>query len=137
MIIDDNEWVFSVDNTLKILLGVLGFAGFLTFVATALDLPSTTETPPVTAAVNQPVTPAPEADSTPGTDAENSDSQEPIEVEDDVTKEEIDSYSEPSIDLPGYEDQNDEQTTSLNENQPIVSPDSNEGPAPPPPPGAR
>jgi hypothetical protein len=135
MIIDDNEWVFSVDNTLKILLGVLGFAGFLTFVATALDLPSTTETPPVTAAVTPPVAPAPEAGNSAGTDAEG---QEVVDDEDDVTKEEIDSYSEPSVDLPGYEDENEEQTTTaLNETQPIESPDSNEGPAPPPPPGAR
>jgi hypothetical protein len=130
---------FSVDNTLKILLGVLGFAGFLTFVATAMDLPGAAVTPPVpvVAAAKPPVAPAPEAVNTPETGNENG-GNEPIVVdEDDVSKEDIESFGEPTIELPGDDEENEVKTTASNGNQDTGTSSTTEGPAPPPPPAAR
>ncbi len=115
-----------VDNTLKVLLGVLGFAGVLTALATTLNIPAAQETPAVAAATPKP----------PPTVAASETSPDESEVidEDDVTEDDLAAFGDPTVELPG--DEEEEQAiadASVQYNGPVSE---NEGPPPPPPPGA-
>jgi hypothetical protein len=104
-----------VDNTLKVLLGVLGFAGVLTVLATTLNIQGTPETP-ATAAVIAPAAPLPVvADS-----IANPDAAEVVD-EEDVTDEEINSFGEPSIELPN-EPEEDQSVSEVGPTPPYNEP---------------
>ncbi len=120
---------FNVDNTLKVLLGVLGFAGVVTFLATTLNTPDALEPTPVVAEAAPKATPQPPAPAD-----ENAADNEVVVDDEDVTKEELDSFGDPSVELPG--DEEEEGTPAYNGPQPEESSNSSEGPPPPPPPGA-
>ncbi len=123
-----------MDNTLKILLGVLGFAGVLTFLATTLNIPNTPEVPAaVVDATAKPTLPPPPGANEPG--EEKPEEEEVVVDEDDVAKEELESFGEPTIELPGDEEEA-RQSPAFNENQSSESYDPSNGPPPPPPPGA-
>ncbi len=120
---------FNVDNTLKVLLGVLGFAGVVTFLVTTLNTPDAIEPTPMV------VDSAPKAAPQPPTPAdENAGDNEVVVDDEDVTKEELDSFGDPSVELPG--DEEEEESPAYNVPQPEESGNSSEGPPPPPPPGA-
>jgi hypothetical protein len=121
------EMGLNVDNTLKVLLSVLGFAGVVTFLATTLNTPDALEPTPVVAEAAPKATPQPPAPAD-----ENAGDNEVVVDDEDVTKEELDSFGDPSVELPGDEEE-EEESTAFNVPQ---SSDSSEGPPPPPPPGA-
>ena len=110
-----------MDNTLKVLLGVLGFAGVLTFLATNLNTPNVQETPPVAAVAT---TPSPPVE--PAVDPDTA-ADEEIVIEDDVTTEDVNSFGEPTIELPG----DDEEVQNIANGN--TSEFQSEGPPPPPP----
>ncbi len=116
-----------MDNTLKVLLGVLGFAGVLTVLATTLNGPDEQISPAsvavVPAAVQAPVADTPET------------TEELPEVvsDDDVTDEDLASFGKPTIELPLDEDEAQAiADASVQYNGPAAE---NDGPLPPPPPG--
>jgi hypothetical protein len=116
-----------VDNTLKVLLGVLGFAGILTALATTLNIPSAQETP--APAVATPAPPPPAANM-----PDPLPEEEEVIDEDDVTDEDLASFGKPTMELPG--DEEEEQAiadANVEYNGPVPE---NDGPPPPPPPGA-
>ncbi len=123
------EMGFNVDNTLKVLLGVLGFAGVVTFLATTLNTPDALEPNPVTASTTPKAAPQP-----PAAVDENATDNEVVVDDEDVTKEELDSFGDPSVELPG--DEEEEESPAYNGPQLEESNNSSEGPPPPPPPGA-
>ena len=112
-----------MDNTLKLFLGVLGFAGVLTFMATVLNTPNTQSesTPAAVAAVPPPPPPAVVETEANGDEAEIAD-------EEDVTSEDIESYGEPTIELPS-DDASEQNIANSNSSE-----SQSEGPPPPPPP---
>jgi hypothetical protein len=118
-----------VDNTLKVLLGVLGFAGVITFLATTLNTPDAPEPTPVivdSAPTAAPLPPTP--------DEQNAIENEVVIDDEDGTTDELDSFVDPSVELPGNEEE--DQSSSYNGAQSERSNNSSEGPPPPPPPGA-
>jgi hypothetical protein len=122
------EMGFKVDNTLKVLLGVLGFAGVVTFLTTMLNTPDTPKPTPISADSKPTAAPQPPV---PG--EENADENTVVVDDEDVTKEELDSFGDPSVELPG--DEEEEQTPTFDGPQSDDSNNPAEGPPPPPPPG--
>jgi hypothetical protein len=122
------EMGFKVDNTLKVLLGVLGFAGVVTFLTTTLNTPDAPAPTPVSADSKPTAQPQPPV---PG--EENADENAVVVDDEDVTTEELDSFGDPSVELPG--DEEEEQTPAFNGPQSDESNNPAEGPPPPPPPG--
>jgi hypothetical protein len=115
----------NVDNILKILLSVLGVAGIITFLATALNTP-TEPTPTEVASDATPVKPANEKD------ADEPTGGDVVVDEDDVTAEDLESFGDPSVELPGDEPEEDAPVNLTQNGDEEAAPASNDLPLPPP-----
>jgi hypothetical protein len=117
-----------VDNTLKVLLGVLGFAGVLTALATTLNGPDEPVSPASVAVAPPPVS-APVADA-----PETPEELPEIVSDDELSDEDLASFDKPTIELPSDEDE--AQAIADASEQDYGPALENGGPLPPPPPGA-